>query len=158
MMRRRALVLALLAGTAITIPTPARADPVSAVIVAAIGLTGTGVSTSTGSGSNVLSSSPTLATPSITTSATISSASSANLLFSANGGAVAGRQNLDTGGNISWRNETSGGLFFDAFNGTITFRNYGSGSAVLFRVGTAEVRPGADNTINLAALLDTLTA
>lgn len=110
---------------------------------------GTGVSTSTGSGSNVLSSSPTLVTPSITTSATISSASSANLLFSANGGAVAGRQNLDTGGNISWRNETSGGLFFDAFNGTITFRNYGSGSAVLFRVGTAEVRPGADNTINL---------
>jgi hypothetical protein len=46
-MRCRALVLALLAGTAITMPTPARADPVSAVIVAAIGLTGTAAAIAT---------------------------------------------------------------------------------------------------------------
>ncbi len=115
---------------------------------AAVGLSNLSNSV-TGSGNVVLATSPALTTPSVTTSLSLGSASSANFLFSANSAAVAGRVQIDTGGNMVFRNETSGGLFFDAFNGTITFRNYGSGSATLFRIGTADVRAGADNTINL---------
>ncbi|RYD64867.1 MAG: hypothetical protein EOP58_08675 [Sphingomonadales bacterium] len=105
---------------------------------------GTGVSTSTGSGAVVLATAPTF-----TTSITLGSTSNTNFLFNASSGSVAGRFQLDGAGNLVFRNETSGGLFFDAFNGTITFRNYGSGSATLFRIGTTDVRAGADNTINL---------
>lgn len=105
---------------------------------------GTGVSSSTGTGSVVLGTAPTF-----TTSISLGSASSANFLFSANSGAVAGRFQLDTGGNMVFRNETSGGLFFDSYTGTITFRNYGGSSATVFRISTTDVRPGADNTVNL---------
>lgn len=83
---------------------------------------GTGTSTSTGTGSVVLASSPSITTPTITTSMTLSSASTANLNFSANGGTVTGLFQLDTGGNMVFRQNTSGGMFFDYFS-TLNFRN-----------------------------------
>lgn len=110
---------------------------------AAVGLSNLSNSV-TGTGAVALATAPTFAT-----SISLGSASNTNFLFTASSGTVAGRFQLDGAGSLVFRNETSGGLFFDAFNGTITFRNYGGGSATLFRIGTAEVRAGADNTINL---------
>jgi len=106
---------------------------------------GTGTSTSTGTGSVVLSTAPT-----ITTSIALSSAGVARISFTSdNAGTLkTGRFELDAGGNMVFRNETAGGLFFDTFNGVITLRQ-GTGATTLLRVSTTDVRAGADNTINL---------
>lgn len=105
----------------------------------------------TGTGGVVLATSPTIVTPAVTTSISISAASVARIFFTSDnaGTPKLARFEQDTSGNMIFRNETAGGQFIDAFNGVITFRNYGGGSATLFRISTTDVRAGADNTINL---------
>ncbi|WP_422057700.1 hypothetical protein [Sphingomonas sp.] len=105
---------------------------------------GTGVNSSTGTGSVVLSTNP-----GFTTQIVLNSAGSADLYFTANSAAVAGRMRLDSAGNLAFRNETSGGVFFDAANAVITFRDFLNSSATVFRISTADVRPGVDNSTNL---------
>lgn len=105
----------------------------------------------TGTGGVVLATSPTIVTPAVTTSISISASSVARIFFTSDnaGTPKLARFEQDTSGNMVFRNETAGGQFIDAFNGVITFRNYGGGSATLFRISTTDVRAGADNTINL---------
>lgn len=61
---------------------------------------------------------------------------------------------IDSGGNLSLRTITAGGLFFDSFNGNVTFRNWGSGAATVFAFSAAALTPGADNarTLGTASL------
>ena len=61
---------------------------------------------------------------------------------------------IDSGGNLSLRTLTAGGLFLDSFNGGVTFRNWGAGAATIFAFSTASLTPGADNarTLGTASL------
>lgn len=110
---------------------------------AAVGL-GNLSNTVTGTGGVVLATSPTIVTPAVTTSISISASSVARIFFTSDnaGTPKLARFEQDTSGNMVFRNETSGGQFIDAFNGVITFRNYGGGSATLFRISTTDVRAG----------------
>lgn len=92
---------------------------------------GTGVSTSTGTGAVVLGTAPTF-----TTSISLGSATTANINFSANGGAVTGLFTIDTGGNMVFRQNTSGSMFFD-FIGAVNFRN--SSFTNVFAISSAGV-------------------
>lgn len=65
-----------------------------------------------------------------------------------------GQLEIDSGGNLSLRNLTAGGLFFDSFNGNVTFRNWGGGATPMFSLSPAALTPGADNarTLGTASL------
>lgn len=132
--------IALLAGVALTLGWNGQL-PVSRG--------GTGTSSATGTGSVVLASSPTIVTPTVTTSLSVNSATTANINFNPNGGTVTCLFQADTGGNMVFRNNSAGGQFFDSYNGVVTFRHVGGSFATTLRISTTETRPGADNTINL---------
>lgn len=61
---------------------------------------------------------------------------------------------IDSAGNLALRGLTAGGLFFDSFNGTVTFRNWGGGGATIFAFSTSALTPGVDNarTLGTASL------
>jgi hypothetical protein len=110
---------------------------------AAVGL-GNLSNTVTGTGPVVLATNPALATQIV-----LNSTGSADFYFTANSSAFAGRMRLATDGSLVFRSETAGGVFFDAYNGVATFRNFATGGATILRVSAADVRPGADNSTNL---------
>jgi hypothetical protein len=110
---------------------------------AAVGL-GNLSNTVTGTGSVVLATNPALSTQIV-----LNSTGSADFYFTANSSAFAGRMRLATDGSLVFRSETAGGVFFDAYNGVATFRNFATGGTTILRVSAADVRPGADNSANL---------
>lgn len=63
--------------------------------------------------------------------------------------AKAGNIALDSAGNLQVANTTSGGLFLDSFNGTVTVR--GVAQATMLVASAASVRPGSDNATSLGA-------
>lgn len=61
---------------------------------------------------------------------------------------------IDSAGNLALRGLTAGGVFFDSFNGTVTFRHWGGGATTMFSFSTTALTPGADNarTLGTASL------
>lgn len=94
---------------------------------------GTGVSTSTGSGANVLGTAPTF-----TTSIAVSSTTTANVNFTSDsaGTPKTGLFQIDTIGNMVFRQNTSGSMFFDFIN-AVNFRN--SSFTNVFAISSAGV-------------------
>lgn len=56
---------------------------------------------------------------------------------------------LDSAGNMVFRNTTAGSLYFDSFSGDVFFRVAGAGYAARLTISAASLRPGSDNAMTL---------
>jgi hypothetical protein len=58
---------------------------------------------------------------------------------------------IDPAGNLALRCLSAGGVFFDSFNGTVTFRSWSSGASNVFAFSPTALTPGTDNAQTLGA-------